>query len=161
MVYLTYIVEHYQSLPDIVFFRHDHYKSWHQSFDSISEISDLRPEHVIEKGYVSSRCIDGCENIMPVGDDVVDIMDIHAAPRDVQLRTFLAEFLDAREQVPERIAAPCCAHFAASRDAIRSRSLDWWKSVRQWLIGTSLSSYNSGRLLEWTWHIWLGEDAHL
>lgn len=159
MVYLTYIIDHYETLPEVVFFRHDHYESWHQSFDSIFEISNLRTEYVLEKGYVSSRCLSGCENIMPVSGDEVDIGDIHLVDRDVQLRTLLATFLNGTKEIPEKIAAPCCAQFAASSDAIRSRSLAWWMSLRQWLIDTSLSSYHSGRLLEWTWHIWLGEEA--
>ncbi|KAK9777793.1 hypothetical protein SCAR479_05476 [Seiridium cardinale] len=161
MVYLTYIIDHYDKLPDVVFFRHDHYEAWHQSFNSIFEVSHLRTENVVEMGYVSPRCLSGCENIMPVSDNAAEIEDIDLVPRDVQLSTFLSLFLDDGERVPDKIAAPCCGQFAASREAIQSRSLEWWSSMRQWLIETPLTSYNSGRLLEWTWHIWLGEQPQV
>ncbi|KAI1880123.1 hypothetical protein JX265_001744 [Neoarthrinium moseri] len=161
MVYLTYIIDHYETLPDVVFFHHDHYQAWHQPFDAIFEVSNLRASYVLEKGYVSPRCLSGCENIIQLADDAVDIGEIHLVPRDMQLRTFLTEFSNDTASIPDKIAAPCCAQFAASRDAIRQRSLLWWNRMRQWLIDTSLTSYNSGRLLEYTWHIWLGEQAQL
>ncbi|KAI0127626.1 hypothetical protein BJ170DRAFT_381067 [Xylariales sp. AK1849] len=161
MVYLTYIIDHYESLPDVVFFHHDHDRAWHQAFDSVFEVSNLRPSYVMEKGYVSPRCLRGCENIILLSDekDVADMEQMHLVPRDVQLRSFLTEFLDENEAVPPKIAAPCCAQFAASRGAIQARTLEWWVRMRQWLIDTPLRSYNSGRLLEYTWHIWLGEQA--
>lgn len=163
MAYLTYIIDHYGALPDVVFFRHSHAASWHQNFDSAFEVSRLRAGYVLERGYVSPRCLAGCENVMPVAEarDAVPISEIHLAARDVQLRSLLAEFLDPAEPIPEKIAAPCCAQFAVSRDAVHARSLEWWEEMRNWLITTSLSSYSSGRLLEWTWHIWFGEDASL
>lgn len=160
MVYLTYIIGHYDALPDVVLFHHDHYRAWHQSLDSVYEVTNLRTSFVVGRGYVSTRCLSSCENIIPVPDSVASSMDrLHLVPRDVQLHSFLLEFLAEGEPMPERVAAPCCAQFAASREAIRGRSLDWWKRMRQWLIDTPLPDQNSGRLLEYTWHIWLGEQA--
>jgi hypothetical protein len=160
MVYLTYIIDHYDALPDVVLFHHDHYKAWHQNLDSVYEVSNLRTSYVMEKGYVSTRCLSSCENIIPLSGGVASTMDrLHLVPRDVQLHSFLLEFLGEGEKVPDKVAAPCCAQFAASRQAIRKRSLQWWKKMRQWLIDTPLPSQNSGRLLEYTWHIWLGEQA--
>jgi hypothetical protein len=166
MVYLTYIIDHYHALPDVVFFHHDHARSWHQPLDAAVEITRLRTEYVLERGYVSPRCLTGCENIIALGDvldsDLVPANQLHLAmQRDVQLRSFLAHFLDADEPIPDDIAAPCCGQFAASRTAIRRRSLRWWREMRQWLIDTELTNYFSGRLLEYTWHIWLGEEARL
>ncbi|ETS73679.1 hypothetical protein PFICI_14625 [Pestalotiopsis fici W106-1] len=161
MAYLTYIIDHYDELPDVIFFRHSHHKSWHQAFDSVFEVSSLRAEYVLERGYVSPRCMGGCENVMPVADEGVSLADIHLVTRDAQLRSLLSEFLDPAESIPSKIAAPCCAQFAVSRVAVQSRSREWWQALRSWLISTSLSSYSSGRLLEWTWHIWFGEEASL
>ncbi|KAF3024771.1 hypothetical protein E8E14_006829 [Neopestalotiopsis sp. 37M] len=161
MAYLTYIIDHFDELPDVVFFRHSHYKSWHQAFDSVFEVSSLRTDYVLERGFVSPRCMSGCENVMPVAGEGVSIADIHLVTRDIQLRSLLSEFLDPAEPIPRKIAAPCCAQFAVSRAAVQSRSREWWMAMRSWLISTSLSSYSSGRLLEWTWHIWFGEEASL
>jgi len=62
----------------------------------------------------------------------------------------------------ERILkAPCCAMFAASRDAIKGRGKDVWWGLREWLVDTTLDSGSAGRILEWTWHVWFGMDAVL
>lgn len=161
MVYLTYIIDHYDRLPDIVFFHHGHHKGWHQSLDSLTEVTSLRTSHVARRGYVSARCLPGCENLIPLADTSVAMDDLVYVGRDVHLTTLLDEFLDRSrgERVPPRLAAPCCAQFAASRAAITARPREWWVRLRQWLIDTPLDNMTSGRLMEHTWHIWLGETA--
>ncbi|KAH8668402.1 hypothetical protein BX600DRAFT_510499 [Xylariales sp. PMI_506] len=161
MVYLTYIIDHYADLPDVVFFHHDHYKAWHQHFDSIFEVSNIRTSYVLEQGLVSPRCQRGCENIVRLGDEFADLKQFHLVDREVQLNSLMAAFLDEHESIPTKIASPCHGQFAASRRAIRGRSLEWWKRMRQWLIDTPLTSSESGRLLEFTWHIWLGQPAEI
>ena len=162
MVYLTYIIDHYDRLPDVVFFHHSHRKAWHQEMDSLTEVSRFRPSYVVKKGYASARCLPGCENVISLADYSIDFSSFDLRGRDVQLTSLLDEFLDKSkgEKVPKRIAAPCCAQFAASREAIQRRSLEWWQNMRQWLIDTPLDSKSSGRLLEHTWHIWLGEESY-
>ncbi|CAJ2509522.1 Uu.00g145480.m01.CDS01 [Anthostomella pinea] len=163
MVYLTYIIDHYHDLPDVVLFHHDHLRSWHQGLSSLTEVSSLRTAYVVEKGYVSTRCLSNCENVMPVSAaPPVALEQMPEVRRDGQLGSLLNAFLETEkhETLPKLIAAPCCAQFAASREAIRGRSREWWTELRQWLIDTPLGSSASGRLMEWTWHIWLGEGAY-
>lgn len=161
MVYLTYIIDHYDRLPDVVFFHHAHHTAWHQALDSLTEVTSLRASYVARRGYVSARCLPGCENLIPLADHSVDADKFALVGRDVQIASLLDEFLDRSrgEAVPRRLAAPCCAQFAASRAAITGRPRDWWVRLRQWLIDTPLDSMTSGRLMEHTWHIWLGESA--
>jgi len=162
MVYLTYIIDHYHDLPDIVFFHHSHRKAWHQLTDSLFEVEHLRPSYVAKKGYVSARCLNNCENVITLAKYSVDFKDFRKVGRDVWLVSLLDEFIERSkgERVPRKIAAPCCAQFAASREAIRGRSLKWWKKLRQWLIDTPLGNKEAGRLMEYTWHIWLGEEMY-
>jgi Protein of unknown function (DUF3431) len=157
MVYLTYIIDNYDSLPDIVFFHHDHAQAWHQQFSSTYELAHFNPLSVLKHGYLSPRCLPGCENIIELSGDVAPLDDLKGTPRHVQIASVLHEFLG--EELPERIAAPCCAQFAVSREAIRGRSLETWKGLREWLVGTGLDSRSSGRVLEYTWHLWFGMEA--
>ncbi|KAL1841940.1 hypothetical protein VTK73DRAFT_3355 [Phialemonium thermophilum] len=163
MVYLTYIVDHYDALPDVVFFHHAHRTSWHQALDSLSEVAALRTSFVRRAGFASARCLPGCENLIPLADHAVAPERLPYVGRDVHLTTLLASFLQPAvgkvTRVPGRIAAPCCAQFAASSEAIRARPRQWWVRLRQWLIDTPLDSQTSGRLFEHTWHIWLGQEA--
>jgi hypothetical protein len=160
MVYLTYIIDNYHSLPDVMFFHHDHHQAWHQMFSSSYELAHLNLDTVVREGYVSPRCLPGCENVIELPGDVAPLSDLKGASRDVQISTVLGEFLldkeGGREGVPGKIAAPCCAQFAVSREAVRRRSLETWVVLREWLLETSLESRTAGRVLEWTWHLWFG-----
>ncbi|KAL1900974.1 hypothetical protein Sste5346_002036 [Sporothrix stenoceras] len=162
MAYLTYIVDHYDDLADVVVFHHGHRRGWHQEMDSVDEVKRLRPEYVAKAGYASLRCLPGCENVIVLANYAVDQSELHRHPRDVQLTTLLDDFLDkdAGENVPVRLASPCCAQFAASRQAIQRRSRAWWRSLRQWVIDTPVVDQESGRLLEHTWHVWLGNESY-
>lgn len=165
MVYLTYIIDHYDSLPDIIFFRHAHLRAWHQQLTSLEELTLLRPQHVLGQGYASTRCLPGCENVIPLaGGSTGDWADFHRLDRQTHLITLLDAFLDREglgETVPERLAAPCCAQFAVSRERVLRRSREWWVGLRGWLIETPLLSMNSGRLMEHLWHVWFGMPAEL
>lgn len=162
MAYLTYIVDQYDDLADVVVFHHGHRRGWHQEMDSVDEVKRLRPEYVAKRGYASLRCLPGCENVIVLANYAVDQSEMHRHPRDVQLTTLLDDFLDkdAGERVPVRLASPCCAQFAASRQAIQRRSRAWWRSLRQWVIDTPVVDQESGRLLEHTWHVWLGNESY-
>ncbi|KAL8403105.1 hypothetical protein RB594_008387 [Gaeumannomyces avenae] len=166
MVYLTYIVAHYDDLPDVVFFRHGHRRAWHQGgHDAAAQVRGLRAAHVAAVGFASARCLPGCENVMTIPGGPGRAVPLarfgaQGASREGMLATLLAEFLGSGgEEVPRRLAAPCCAQFAASRAAIRARPREWWVRLRDWLLHTPLDSLASGRLMEYTWAIWLGEKA--
>jgi hypothetical protein len=159
MVYLTYIIENYHNLPEVVFFHHDHSKAWHQELTSDQEVAKLRTSYVLEKGFVSARCLPGCENVIQLVDYTIDMKVFSYHGREAHLSTLLRTFLEPGEKIPMKLAAPCCAQFAASREAILRRRQEWWKGLRDWLTDTPLDNKSSGRLLEHTWHVWLGEEA--
>ncbi|TVY39884.1 hypothetical protein LOCC1_G006110 [Lachnellula occidentalis] len=165
MVYLTYIIDNYDSLPDVMFFHHDHAQAWHQRFPSAYELAHLNPRSVLEHGYLSPRCLPGCENVIQLSGDVAPVHDLKGAPRDVQISSVLRAFgsedddVDGEWKLPEKIAAPCCAQFAVSRTAVLRRSVETWRALREWLVSTDLDSRSSGRVLEYTWHIWFGMEA--
>lgn len=60
MIYLTYLIDHYNHLPDIVLFMHAHRWTHHNNpllgFDASQMISSLNGAHVIREGYVNMRC---------------------------------------------------------------------------------------------------------
>lgn len=161
MVYLTYIVDNYDDLPDITLFHHDHLTSWHQEFNSITEVNNLQSDFVKEEGYVSTRCLPGCENYIPLSKTVVSLNVIGTAGRELQIPTFLRTFLGEDYAMPEVIAAPCCAQFAASKEAILARPKEFWQKLQEWLIETPLEPSVSGRLIEYTWHLLFAKEAKL
>lgn len=165
MVYLTYIIDHYDTLPDVIFFHHAHLQAWHQTLTSLEELTRLRASYVLKAGYASTRCLSGCENIVKLaGGQPGPFPAFASLDRKTQLVTLLDAFLEEEEKgetMPEKIAAPCCAQFAVSREAVRWREREWWVDLRAWVANTPLQSLNSGRLMEHLWHLWFGMEAEL
>lgn len=89
------------------------------------------------------------------------LYDLKTAPRDVLISSVLKAFLDPGEKLPEKIAAPCCAQFAVSREAVLRRRKETWDGLRTWLMETEVASAGAGRVLEYTWHIWFGMEPVL
>ncbi|CAN8105562.1 unnamed protein product [Discula destructiva] len=183
LAYLTYIIDHYNSLSptDVFLFHSAPRRAWHQRLDALDELALLRPEYVLRAGYVSLRCpktsgpVQGCENIVPLkgGKLAVDFGPAFArADRKTRLVSlgdaFLSEEGENGEEgqgegwvVPERIAAPCCSQFAVSGAAVRKREREWWVDLREWLRNTPVGSGNAGKLMEHLWHLWFGMEAML
>ena len=60
MIYLTYIVDHYNDLPDITIFMYAHCWTHHNNHllghDAVRNGPPIRSDHVIREGYVNMRC---------------------------------------------------------------------------------------------------------
>ncbi|OJJ46056.1 hypothetical protein ASPZODRAFT_152288 [Penicilliopsis zonata CBS 506.65] len=161
MVYLSYIIENYDQLPDIIAFMHSHQFAWHNEeifeTDAAQMLRRLNPARVIREGYMNLRCVwaPGCPSWMHPGTLKED--------RTKQEETMLARSwgeIFPEEPIPDVLAQPCCAQFAVSRERIlsipRSRFIFW----RDWMLRTELSDYISGRIWEYLWHvIFTGENV--
>lgn len=166
MVYLTYIIDNYDALPDVIFFHHGHERAWHQKLSSADEVASLRAEYVLKAGYASARCLSGCENIVPLegGEPASSMAELPLLSRKDHLVTVLENFLEPARfpelegAVPSKLAAPCCAQFAVSRERVLRRDREWWVKLREWLIDAPLPSMNSGRLMEHLWHVFFGME---
>lgn len=168
MPYLTYIIDHYTELPDIMAFVHAHRSgmpaAWHNDapdHDAVIMLSQLRTETVLKRGYVNMRCIDevGCPaEIQPFRDPPLKEKHTeHAFPY------FYAQFFDASfdvmfDQIPT-VATPCCGQFAVSREQVQKNPLALYKRIRTFLEETHYDDDTSGRVMEYMWHIIFGRDA--
>ncbi|KAK5202258.1 hypothetical protein LTR72_012351 [Exophiala xenobiotica] len=72
MVYLTYISDHYDILPDTVLFFHPHKATGHTNvlldLDGVKPIQKINPGRVAKEGYFNARCHHdpGCPNWLHV-----------------------------------------------------------------------------------------------
>jgi hypothetical protein len=161
MAYLTYVISNYHKLPSTVVFLHAHrsgyYRGWHTDawdHDNVRSVQSLNLSYVQESGYVNLRCnwATGCkpENYTPNDHVTKQIwMDVfHLENRTV-------------DEVPEMVGQACCAQFAVSREQVMKRPLEDYVSYRQWVIDTELSDYESGRVMEYLWHVIFGKEAVL
>ena len=161
MIYLTYIVENYDTLSDVTAFIHSHRWSWHNNDlldnDAADMLRRLSSERVTREGYMNLRChwMPGCPDWMHPGVTTEDI--------NKQEETALAlcwSELFPSDPVPQVLAQPCCAQFAVSRQRIQSIPKPRYVFFRDWLLRTELDDYISGRVWEYLWqYIFSGEST--
>jgi Protein of unknown function (DUF3431) len=154
MVYLTYIIDHYDQLSDVTMFMHAHRITWHNNdlmfSDAVEMIQRLSSQKVTRDGYMNLRChLDpGCpDHIHP---SIADDKDGNIPEAVVIGRAWLELFPDA--QVPPKVLSqPCCAQFALSKARIQNLPLNRYLFFRQWLLKTELDDRLSGRVWEYVW----------
>jgi len=165
MVFLTYIIDHYDILPPTIIFSHAEQYQWHNDdplFDGKRVLQHLQLDYVREQGYVNLRCdwASGCPvELRPIEeaqDPEHELMDIWDTPAKYYMKESFEQLFPG-EPVPEQIGVPCCAQFAVSRDAVRGRPVSDYERMRQWIIDTDIKDSLSGRVFEYAWHIIMGK----
>jgi hypothetical protein len=161
MIYLTYIIDYYDDLPDVSIFMHAHRYSWHNNdlhnHDAAEMIKLLSSERVQRLGYMNMRCHwhPGCPEWMHPG-----VIEEDANKQEETAMAKCWSELFPHEPIPRVLAVPCCAQFALSRNRIRTIPLSTFKFYRNWLLKTELSDYISGRIWEYLWHfVFTGESS--
>ena len=153
VIYLSYIIENYASLPDISIFMHSHRWTHHNNdlldYDAVSMITRLRNSHVIREGYVNMRCDwdPGC----PEWLHPTNLQTSLGKQEEAVLSRCWGELFPF-EPLPNFLAQACCAQFALSKERILSIPLSRFIFFRNWILMTPLSDYISGRIWEYSWH---------
>lgn len=55
--------------------------------------------------------------------------------------------------LPPRIAAPCCAEFIVSREAVRRRPKEFYAAALEWIAASELHSKTIAISIEFIWHL--------
>ncbi|KAL7272254.1 hypothetical protein RUND412_004951 [Rhizina undulata] len=154
MAYLTYLIDNYSDLPDIVLFIHPHQVAWHNNDLLLSStqliLRELNYRRVKEKGYMNLRCHHkpGCPTWIRPGNRVQDPTKVEES---VFAQSFTEMFGGGFKDVPKVFGAPCCAQFAVTRDTIQGVNIGTFIKLRQWLLDTPLDDKTSGRIFEYMW----------
>lgn len=152
MIYLTYIIDNYANLPDIILFMHAHRWTHHNNDlldnDAVQMISRLNDEHVFREGYVNMRCQwdPGC----PKWLHPTNLQESLGKQEEVVLARCWGELFPF-DPLPAFLAQTCCAQFAISKERILSIPLSQFLFYRNWILMTPLSDYISGRIWEYSW----------
>ena len=163
MVYLTYIIDNYDVLPDTIICFHPHRYTWHNNFlldlDSKKTIERLSDARVAREGYFNARChLDpGCPDWLHPDRPPAEWDLIHKNEERFFTPRVWRE-LHPEAPVPYAISQPCCAQFAVSGERVRSHPRSEYLRYRDWLLNTVLEDENSGRIMEYTWqYIFTGQ----
>ncbi|GKZ17705.1 hypothetical protein AbraCBS73388_010022 [Aspergillus brasiliensis] len=169
MAYLTYLVEHYDRLPSTVAFIHSHrsgfLRAWHVDaplHDNVWSLRALQLDFVQKNGYANLRCNlnPGCKTIYHhvTRDIFTEIFEGTSTP--LRNRTDIASGSEKHAlQIPDKVAAACCAQFTVSREQVLQRPREDYIRIRQWIIDTPLDDAHSGRVMEYLWHIIFGKES--
>ena len=162
MVYLTFIIEHYVNLPDVIVFMHAHRHTTHNNdllgFDATEMLQRLQLAHVIRQGYFNMRChwSPGCPEWLKPNPD----HEVLSKQEEAVLSESWGE-LFPREPLPPTLAQTCCAQFAVSKKRVQSIPKSRFIFYRDWLLKTPLSDFVSGRVWEYTWQfLFTGQQVH-
>lgn len=167
MVYLSFIIDHWDNLPPHNIFIHGHQTSWHQLDGGMEGlIRDLEIPILEAEGYINFRCSGGFAclpvnyiHLRPNEKGVIDYGN-EMYPQIIDgLVGAWPQIFGEEEEVPESIGSMCCAQFAVTRDFIWRREREVYVRARQWLLETELEDEQSGRVLEKIWaYLMTGES---
>ncbi|KAL4956507.1 hypothetical protein BDW69DRAFT_158384 [Aspergillus filifer] len=159
MVYLTYIIDNYENLPDSILFIHSQRYQWHNDdpyYDGVPMLRNFQLPYLEKQGYVNLRCVWvlGCpEEIHPLSDTHREA--VHAG--EYFKNGFMQLFPGV--EVPDAVGVSCCAQFGVTSWKIRERPKSDYVRFRKWLSETDLTDDLSGRIMEYSWHMIFGKDA--
>ncbi|KAI9807702.1 MAG: hypothetical protein M1826_004554 [Phylliscum demangeonii] len=164
MVYLTYLLDHYDWLPDVIIFARPHPTTWHNNelLDSSTAqtVRHLSSEHVLREGYFNLRCHwrPGCPEALPLNANASASASASANAHDavhaedtIVARAWTELF--PTRPVPGVVAQACCGQFAVSREAVRAVSRPALARYRDWLLHTDLDDGQAGRVFDSLWHV--------
>jgi hypothetical protein len=152
MVYLSYIIDNYDNLPDVSIFMHAHRLAWHNDdilgYDAGQLVKRLSRPRVWREGFVNMRCswYPGCPDWMHPGETKENVYK----QEEVLLAKSWSELFPL-DKVPSVLAQPCCAQFALSRERIQALPQAQYIWYRNWLFNTKLPDSLSGRVWEYIW----------
>ncbi|KAL3480432.1 hypothetical protein BJX99DRAFT_254423 [Aspergillus californicus] len=179
MAYLTYLIDHYHTLPSTIAFIHPHragfLMAWHVDaplHDNVAALRSLQLDFVKQAGYVNLRCNwnPGCNQNHRYNRHVTQDVwrDIFEGTSTPPVNSTSSSSISASEpstpkflNVPTEVAAACCAQFAVSRDQVLSRPREDYIKIRQWILDTDKTDAASGRVMEFLWHVIFGKESVL
>ncbi|PYH93206.1 hypothetical protein BO71DRAFT_328290 [Aspergillus ellipticus CBS 707.79] len=178
MAYLTYLIDHYDTLPSTIAFLHSHragfLMAWHVDaplHDNVLAMRSLQLDFVQQNGYVNLRCNwnPGCRADHRTNRHITEevFTEVFEGTSTPPLNaTGVSTMQDSESpdnqkflQMPKHVAASCCAQFAVSRDQVHRRPREDYIKIRQWVIDTDRDDASSGRVMEFLWHIIFGRES--
>ena len=183
MAYLTYVIDFYNDLPSTIAFLHSHrsgfLSAWHVDdalHDNVHAMRQLQLPFVQSNGYVNLRCNwnPGCTLRHAPNDHITrevwhDVFsETSTSAANSSSRSVVTDYTSpadpeaaekAKYSRPPSVNAACCAQFAVSRDQVRKRPVEDYMRFRRWVMETDKTDAQSGRVMEYLWHIIFGKNA--
>lgn len=155
-VYLSYIIANYDKLNDITFFWHNDEEVWHNNlllgWNSVQTINRMDRQNILRSGYVPARCDHwpGCPLWVRFNPSKAEHrLDPHRL-EEMFTREFFTRLFPETIDFPPYFSGTCCSQFAVSRDQIRSRPVETYQRIFDWIMEYE-SDDRSGMVMEYMW----------
>jgi len=149
-IYLKFIIDHYDRLPNMTAFVHGHRHTWHNTRDILDILLNLRWH---KNEYMDFNI--GPNN--PFWQVANPRSNTDYRVIGEQWDAFYKEFFG---EMPNSFSFYCCAQFAVARERIRLRPIKFYQQLLDFTLSGRISDYFSSRLLEYTWSYIFGESPN-
>jgi hypothetical protein len=150
-VYLKYICDHYDQLPEKTFFIHDEEFAWHHTGSIIDKFHEALNANV---PYYNINDLAHWNKPNLISQTQYSMwMQWYA--KYVEPYIPLAKLSCPQDLIYGHRGS---AQFLVHKDCIRRLPLVFYQDLYVWILETNLSNYLSGRFLEWAWHIFFFLD---
>ena len=146
-VYLKYIIDFYNNLPEYTFFIHDDEYAWHHTGS------------IINKYYKGLEEIKKNNTLYININDKIILGSIISNPWYNNIMNWYNDYIEQyipMNELPNKDWTQGyygSAQFFVHKSLILNLPLIFYKNLYNWIITTNLSNAESGRYLEWTWHL--------
>ncbi|EME79442.1 uncharacterized protein MYCFIDRAFT_212224 [Pseudocercospora fijiensis CIRAD86] len=155
MTYLTFIIDHYDRLPEIMIFIHAHARTHHNPAMmgmTADLVNNLNPQRVMREGYMNLNC-----GAWKTGECTAQMRPAEGVPFGSHIEAWKALFPEY--PLPQILGGSCCAQFAVSKERVRQIPLETFKRWRSWLLETKMGGM--GFFFEYLWQfIFKGEHVY-
>lgn len=166
--YLQYLVDSYDSLPEWSVFLHPHLSgSWHQPYSMIELLLTLDWEAMPQfTALPASKCFwlaksrhtDEFESLDQVVQAWNDTEDQEKLAQAALFHVWGSLFERELGPAPQELVATCCLQSIVHRQRILARPKSFWLELLSSMSNQKLPDFVSSRLIEWTWHMLMGES---
>lgn len=152
-LYLSWIVDHYDDLPERVLFVHAHNGSWHlHNTLRMIQCLDFNTNH----GFVPI-------NVGGGWGWRYQTLGLHSGYSGISIidQQWESVFRPFLGNPPSSFSFYCCATFLVRKERILARPLEAWRTWRDWTLIPDPDPARTGLGLEYIWHYLFGEPADL
>ena len=141
--YLKYILDFYDDMTEYTYFIHDEEYAWHHTGSVIDKFYEARASNKLYYN-INDKCVLGSivtnewyyKILLWYNKYINKYIPLSALPNK--------DWTDGHRG---------SAQFLVHRDIIRKLPKQFYQDLYDWIITTNLTSNESGRYLEWTWHL--------